>query len=118
MHKAITMCYRPSTKSVFQLEIPENILEKAISIRQTIDNDSPDDVMTSYLLQYISQHAPNAGKWDIEIEPLFRIVNCDDDLDTMEDKDNCNTDIEKYWDSLNAENVDDDELYLGDTDNE
>ena len=118
MYKAITMCYRPSTDSVFQLEIPENILEEAISIRQAIDNDSPDDVMTSYLLQYISQHTPNAGEWDIEIEPLFRIVNCDDDLDTMEDKDNCNKDIEKYWDSLKTENVDDDELYLGDTDNE
>ena len=118
MHKAITMCYRPSTDSVFQLEIPEDILEEAVLIGQRIDGDIDDDInhaMTSHLLKYIAKNTPNAGQWEIQLEPIFKIVNCDDDLDTSEDREDLTESIEKYWDSLDLEDKDNDDMYLGDT---
>ena len=118
MHKAITMCYRPSTDSVFQLEIPEDILEEAVSIGEDIDGDTDDDIndaMTSHLLKYIARHSPNAGEWEIQLEPVFRIVNCDDDWGTSEDRKDCTKSIEQYWDSLDVEDKDNDDMYLGDT---
>ena len=116
MYKAITMCYRPSTDSVFQLEIPEYILEEAVSIRLELQDKGSDcnDAMTSHILKYISRNAPNAGEWDIELDPIFRIVNCDDDWDTSEDREDSTESIEKYWDSIESEDTDDDDMYLGD----
>ena len=116
MIKAIALCRRRSTGSVLQLEIPPDIMAEATNIANKTESSDVDydDSVTMYLLQYIAHNCPNAGNWDVQMEPLFTIVNDGDDLDTIEDKHDYNKDIEKYIDiSEDLDDDDDDELYLG-----
>ena len=117
MVKAIALCRRRSTGSVLQLEIPPDIMAEATNIANKTESSDPDESVTMYLVQYIAHNCPNAGNWDVQVEPLFTIVNNGDDLDTIEDKHYYNKDIEmfeKYID-ISEDLDDDDELYLGDT---
>lgn len=98
MVKAISVCRRRSTGSVFQLEIPSEIIGEAIEIVEQEQNSDMNDQGTNeevamHLLRYIATQCPNAGDWDIQVEPLFAIVNDGDDLDTMEDKEDYKIDI-------------------------
>ena len=134
MVKAIALCRRRSTGSVLQLEIPPDIMAEATNIANKTDtlgiegletkgelderteSSDHDESVTMYLLQYIAHNCPNAGDWDVQAEPLFTIVNNGDDLDTIEDKHYYNKDIEMFEKYIDiSEDLDDDELYLGDT---
>ena len=116
MVRAISICRRRDTGSVLQLEIPSNIIREAIDISEDKGEiENKDEAVTIHVLKYIAQNCPNAGDWDIQLEPLFIIVNDGDDLDTIEDKHDYDEVIKKYWDSLDSEDKDNDDMYLGDT---
>ena len=121
MVKAIAVCRRRSTGSVLQLEIPPDIMAEATIIANKTESSDHDESVTMYLVQYIARNCPNAGDWDVQVEPLFVIVNDGDDLDTIEDKnkynqlhrENCDSEsIDKYFSGPDDEDVD--ELYLED----
>ena len=115
MVRAISLCRRRSTGSVLQLEIPSDTISAAIEIAENEPVGNKDEAITIHLMKYIAVNCPNAGEWDIQLEPVFTIVNDGDDLDTLEDKHDYNEDIAKYWDSVDVEDGNDDDLYIGDT---
>ena len=112
MVRAISVCRRRSTGSVLQLEIPSEVISQAVKVAENATCEDQDLEVTLHLMKYIADHCPNSGDWDVQVEPLFTIVNDGDDLDTLEDKYSYNEDINKYWDSVDE---DDDDLYIGDT---
>ena len=115
MVRAISLCRRRSTGSVLQLEIPSYVISEAVDIADSNGcedgNITQDEEVTIHLMRYIAKNCPNAGNWDIQLEPLFTIVNGGDDLDTIEQKHNYNEDIKEFFDL--SEDEDTDELYLG-----
>lgn len=112
MVRAISVCRRRSTGSVLQLEIPSDIISEALDIAESDKCSDQDDAVTLHLVKYIATNCPNAGDWDIQLEPLFTIVNDGDDFDTLDDKYDYNEAIQKYWET---EDGNDDDLYIGDT---
>lgn len=108
MVKSIALCCRPSTGSMFQLEIPQNIIDKAIDIIDISEHDDgevlealynndfkecdsehgnyeKEEQSVLYLLSYIVKNSPNAGEWAIRAEPLISMV--DDDFETDYNRD-------------------------------
>ena len=75
MVRAISVCRRRSTGSVLQLEIPSDIISEAVDIAESDECSDQDDAVTLHLMKYIAVNCPNAGDWDIQLEPLFTIVN-------------------------------------------
>ena len=112
MVRAISLCRRRSTGSVLQLEIPSEVIAEAVDIAENDECEDQDEAVTMHLMRYIAKNCPNAGSWDIQLEPLFTIVNGGDDLDTIEQKRNYNEEIEEFLNT--SEDEDTDELYLED----
>jgi len=102
--KTIALCCRPSTESTFQLEIPQNIIDKAVDISKhdrgkvleaLYDNDfkecdsehgnyDKEEKSVLYLLSYIVENSPGAD-WCIRAEPLISMVDDDFEADYNRD---------------------------------
>ena len=112
MVKAIALCRRRSTGSVLQLEIPPDIMAEATNIANKTESSDPDESVTMYLVQYIAHNCPNAGDWDVQVEPLFTIVSDGDDWDTIQDN--------NEFHRLHRQNFDSESIdkYFGEPDDE
>ena len=73
--KAITLMYRPSTGSSFQLDIPEDVMKEAEDILSSeLDWHSKKEECLVPVLAYVAENMPNAGKWELDSECLFKFV--------------------------------------------
>jgi len=73
--KAITLMYRPSTGSSFQLDIPKDVMKEAEDILSSdLDWHSKKEECLVPVLAYIAENMPNVGEWEMDEKRLFRFV--------------------------------------------
>ena len=73
--KTITMLYRPDTGSSFQLDVPKYIMKESEDILSSnLDWQSKKEECLIPILDYVAENMPNAGKWELDSECLFKFV--------------------------------------------